>query len=343
MSQGRYITSTREQITAAAVRECGGYRVLPGTLLMSFKLTLGKLAFARCSMYTNEAIAALPIRDPKRVHDGYLYHALANLDLNGKSDRAVLGATLNKAKLAELQIPLPTYSEQQRIAAILDMARGVYQKRENAKQLAEDLLRAFFYEKCGDPVANPLRWPEKPLSDVGVIMTGNTPPREVGANYGDAIEWVKSDNINTAAHVLTRAREGLSDLGASIGRIVPAGSTLMTCIAGSAHVIGNVALADRRVAFNQQINAITPHPGTDPHFLYTLLLFSKTRIQAASTNSMKGMVSKGMLEKVKLVWPTSDIQNEVAAFFRKVMQLHDRMEAANPAALLQALQHRFLT
>ena len=58
------IQRTRERITDCAVTECHPFLVEPGTLLLSFKLSLGKVAIAGVPLYTNEAIAALPFRKP---------------------------------------------------------------------------------------------------------------------------------------------------------------------------------------------------------------------------------------------------------------------------------------
>jgi type I restriction enzyme S subunit len=125
-------------------------------------------------------------------------------------------------------------------------------------------------------------------------------------------------------------------------RIVSEGSTLMTCIAGSPSCIGNVAMTDRRVAFNQQINAITPKDDIDPKFLYLLLLFSKARIQATSTNSMKGMVSKGVLENVRLIWPPKSLQDRLVQVFDKVATLQSRMEESQELNLYASLQAQLL-
>lgn len=146
MNQGREFVATKEEITEEAVKECGGYRVAAGTLLMSFKLSLGKLGFAGREMFTNEAIAALPIHDPSRVHPEYLYYALASLDLTESSDRAVLGATLNKGTLAKLRIPLPDFCEQKRIATVLAIADGLRLKRKESIRLADELLMAAYLE-----------------------------------------------------------------------------------------------------------------------------------------------------------------------------------------------------
>ena len=71
----------------------------------------------------------------------------------------------------------------------------------------------------GDPATNPKGWPRKQISGVATVITGNTPPRAMPQYYGHAIEWMKSDNINTPHYYLTRADEGLSELGRRVARV----------------------------------------------------------------------------------------------------------------------------
>ena len=231
-------------------------------------------------------------------------------------------------KLNALEVPLPPLPEQRRIADILDKADAVRRKRKEAIALTEELLRSAFLEMFGDPVTNPKGWPVKPLTALGTVTTGNTPSRDVPEYFGEAIEWIKSDNINTPSHYLTPAVEGLSEKGRAVGRVAPAGSTLMTCIAGSPDCIGNVGLADREVAFDRQINAVTPNAGIDHRWLYVLLLLGKRFVQGASTNSMKGMVSKGKLEQVLWPAPPHEHQKEFGGFFDAVVMLNTRQDAA---------------
>ncbi len=108
----------------------------------------------------------------------------------------------------------------------------------------------------GDLVENPKGWDKKPLSDECKIITGNTPSRKKADYYGNFIEWIKSDNINTPNAWFTTASEFLSEEGLKVGRSVEKDCILMTCIAGSIGCIGNVSVTDRKVAFNQQINGI---------------------------------------------------------------------------------------
>lgn len=101
-----------------------GKIVKAGTLLVSFKLTLGRLAYAGCDLRTNEAIAALSIKDSKRIEKEYLYWYLTYFDWDkaAEGEDKVKGKTLNKAKLKDLQVLLPPVEEQRRIVAVLDEA-----------------------------------------------------------------------------------------------------------------------------------------------------------------------------------------------------------------------------
>jgi type I restriction enzyme S subunit len=106
----------------------------------------------------------------------------------------------------------------------------------------------------------------------------------------------------------------------------------MTCIAGSPACIGNVALTDRRVAFNQQINAIAPRESVDPGFLYVELLLSKPLIRRASTDSMKGMVSKSRLSAVPIPLPPFELQKRFGEWFRRFLSWRGRLSSAERQA-----------
>ncbi|WP_040716875.1 restriction endonuclease subunit S, partial [Nocardia veterana] len=107
MNQGKLLTRTKEQITASAAHKLMGDPIAPGTVVLSFKLSIGKVGIVAAPMYSNEAIAALPIRDHTRLLPEYLYWTLRTVDLQRETDDAVMGKTLNKKKLARIQVPVP--------------------------------------------------------------------------------------------------------------------------------------------------------------------------------------------------------------------------------------------
>lgn len=341
MNQGRNISVTKEQITEYGIRDANMRLVPKGALLLSFKLSIGKVSIAQIPLYTNEAIAALPIKNRERILPDYLYWCLKTIDLTAGQDRAAMGLTLNKAKLAQVNIPLPSMEVQRRIVAILDKADALRAMRRDALIKLDSLTRSIFIEMFGDPLSNPKGWIKESAGEIGEIITGNTPSRGNSENYGNGIEWIKSDNINTPHYYLTEAVEQLSPTGKAISRTAPAGAILITCIAGSPDCIGNAAMANREVAFNQQINAFVPRTG-NPHFYYAQIVVGKKLIQEASTGGMKGMVSKGRFGKINFIVPPCDLQHEFARRVTKVGSLAVAQHASLAALdnLFVSLQHR---
>lgn len=219
--------------------------------------------------------------------------------------------------------PFRPPSEQRRIVEILDQADHLRRLRAEADAKADRILPALFVKMFGSPVTSATRWPTRAISQLATVTTGNTPSRDRPEYFGDHIEWVKSDNLNTPSHYVTRAAEGLSKDGADVGRVAPPGSTLITCIAGSPGAIGNAALTDHAVAFNQQINAATPREGVDPYFLYGHFVVGKQLIQAASTGGMKGIVTKSRLSAIEFLSPPLALQER---FGRQCKALCDQKE-----------------
>ncbi|MCB2203476.1 restriction endonuclease subunit S [bacterium] len=158
MSGERYISTTKEGITEHGANKSGSKLIPSGTLLLSFKLSLGKRAITAFDLYTNEAIAALIDLDKTRIDQTFLYWALGVIDYGVLVDRAAKGKTLNKAKLRKIRIPLPPLAEQKRIAGILDAADALRAKRRESIEQLDALLQSTFLEMFGDPVTNPKGW-----------------------------------------------------------------------------------------------------------------------------------------------------------------------------------------
>jgi len=257
------------------------------------------------------------------------------------SNQSVNQASFSSGNLKKLKIPLPSLPEQQKIAAILDAADSLRQKDQQLIEKYNALSQSLFLEIFGDPASNPMGWDKKSLKEVGVIYTGNTPARENLEYYGSDIEWIKTNNINTPNMYLTPAEEHLSEAGLKIGRCVEPGSLLVTCIAGSKKVIGNVAIADRKVAFNQQINSFTPFKG-NVLFFYSLFIAGKKHIQSFSTDSMKGMINKSKFESIDFIIPPITLQNQFAERIQSIESQKQQAQASlqKSEALFNSLLQR---
>lgn len=111
------IVETKERISDLGVKNSNVKLVPKGTVLMSFKLTIGRTSIAGTDLFTNEAIAAFyPIDD---FYPGFLYYWLPFWVKNVQTDKAIKGATLNKEKLKNVEGLLPPRSEQKAIMSLL--------------------------------------------------------------------------------------------------------------------------------------------------------------------------------------------------------------------------------
>lgn len=250
----------------------------------------------------------------------YVFYFMWNLHCSGRTDLLQNKTTgirnLQVKSYLNEECPLPTLDEQRKIAAMLDKVSDLIAKRRQQLDKLDEMVKARFVEMFGDPVENPMGWEKIALGKRCDIVTGNTPSRAEPENYGNFIEWIKSDNINIPAVLLTEAQEYLSETGFHKCRFVEAGSLLMTCIAGSINCIGNVAVTDRRVAFNQQINAIVPKQD-DVLYLYWLMLLSKPAMHSTINMALKGILSKGQLSEMAFPFPPLELQNQFSVFVKK--------------------------
>ena len=325
---GKYISETKEYLSESAVTE-SGIKIIPAnTVVMSFKLSIGKTAITAEDMYSNEAIMAFHDRHVIDILPEYIYYMFKYKNWDEGSNKAVMGKTLNKATLSEVEIDICSMEEQREIVNVLDKMMAVLEGRETELALLDNLIKARFVEMFGNPRINPNKYPTKLIKDTCIVITGNTPSRKVHEYYGDAIEWIKTDNIVSSLLYPTVASESLSDSGKAVGRAVDAGAILMACIAGSVASIGRVCITDREVAFNQQINAIVPKE-YDVRFLHALLQISKDYLVEDINMSLKGIISKSKLEEKEFIVPSMEEQVGFADFVKQI----DKSKVAIQAAL----------
>ena len=115
------IKTTKEQISEEAANSLMRKSSPINTLLMSFKLTVGRTAILDIEAYHNEAIVSIyPYIDKKFMLRNYLFYTLPILANIGDSKDAIKGKTLNSKSLNNLLIPLPPLNEQQRIVESID-------------------------------------------------------------------------------------------------------------------------------------------------------------------------------------------------------------------------------
>lgn len=144
--QGQIITDTKEKITDEAIATSNVKLIPTGTTLLSFKLSIGKVAIAGKDLYTNEAIAALIPLNQAEILDKYLYYLFKGklIDLEKVGNKA-FGKSLNSTYLREeVRIPVPPVPVQQQIIEACSKIDNEYETTrmsiEAYKQKIEDLF-----------------------------------------------------------------------------------------------------------------------------------------------------------------------------------------------------------
>ena len=180
---GKFLTKTKESITAAGI-DGSGIKVVPqGTVIMSFKLSIGKTAITSEDMYTNEAIMAFIDNGKFAVDTNYLYHLCCGTNWTAGTNKAVMGLTLNKATLLEKEIPLPDINEQHEIATKLDKIDALIAERQQQLELIDQAVKSRFVELFGDLKYNPMEWPVVPFTEFAKIDGNMTTDYEKYADY----------------------------------------------------------------------------------------------------------------------------------------------------------------
>ena len=194
---GKYVGETKETISDLAVKESGIKPAPANTVIMSFKLSLGKTAITVSTTYTNEAIMAFIPNGNYPVHPSYFYHFFAGRDWSNGTNRAVMGTTLNKATLSEIDIPVPSMSEQIEIAIHLDKIDTLISLRKQQLSKLDELVKERFVELFGDPIKNDMGWETTSLKNAtSKIGSGATPKGGKESYQAEGITLIRSMNVH---------------------------------------------------------------------------------------------------------------------------------------------------
>ena len=294
-------------------------------MLLSFKLSIGKVAIANVPLYTNEAIAALPIRDPGALLPEFLAHALQYLNLADGANRAAMGAVLNKAKLSQLQIPLPSLDEQRRIAAILDLADALVVKRRKVLEFLDDLGQSVFLAMFGDRVIDEPNWPRTELNEVvRNIDSGSSPVCEPRPAEGDEWGVLKLGAVSYGSFNPVENKAFLGDIS-KLRRVEVRHGDLLFSRKNTKELVGAAAIAynppprlllpDLVFRLNLDRNRVTAE--------YLAALFSgpkRAQVVSLASGSAASMsnISKSRLLSLEIELPPLYIQQEYSTTVRRI-------------------------
>ena len=141
-----YIENSKEMITNSAAKDTLMKCIPQDTVIMSFKLSLGKTAITRIPLYTNEAIMAFIDKKVVPLEPKYIYFLFSNIKWEQYTNSAVKGKTLNKKFFSDFQINIPKYIKQTKIASILIRINKILEYKHCLIKAYDALIKSRFDE-----------------------------------------------------------------------------------------------------------------------------------------------------------------------------------------------------
>lgn len=321
----KYIYETKEEITKLAIEKCNMKMVPKDTVVMSFKLSIGKLGIVKDDMFTNEAIANFKIKNKSLITKEFLYYALMTVNFNN-TDRAVMGATLNKAKLNTIKIPYFEVRVQDKIVNTLNKAKELIDKRKEQIEALDELVKSKFIEMFGDPYLNPKGWEVNNYEEICNFITDgeHTTPKRCDEgiyllsarnvlNHSlqlDDVDFIDEDEyIRISKRIVPEENDILISCSGSVGRVCKVPKNFKF------QMVRSVAI----LKLNENINATFMEWLIDSNY-------TQQQILKSINQSSQANLFQGKIKQLKAIVPPMELQNQFADFVKQIDKLKFEME-----------------
>ena len=349
-SYEKYVDGTKEKITDLAVQESGIKKVPANTVIMSFKLSLGKTAITKTPVYTNEAIMAFLPSGKYDVYPDYFFHLFSGKDWSDGTNRAVMGVTLNKATLSNIEIDIPPLNEQRRIAAVLDKVTDLIAQRRAQLDKLDLLVKSRFVEMFGDPIKNDHGWDVISLIDATTKIGSGATPKGGQASYqSSGISLIRSMNVYDGNFV-HRELAHISDSQAKLLDNVSVNKNdILFNITGASIARACIVPEDILPArVNQHVAIIRCKPSSfNPIFVNQQLInvsYKKLLLSIGeSGGATRQAITKQDLSNTSIIAPPIIFQNQYAKFVTHIQNIKSKVQCslAELVVLKESLMQKY--
>ena len=320
--KNRYITNVEEYITDIAVKNSSAKLVSKGSLLIAmYGATVGEISQLTFDATTNQAICNI-LPDPSICDVNYLYRFLEALKPYLLSRRVGGGQpNISQGVIKDLEVPLPSLSEQRRIASILDKADELRQKRQQAIEKLDQLLQATFIDMFGDPITNPKNWEtasiDKICSNIVDCVNKTAPIVEYETHY----KMIRTTNVRNYKVDLSLVRYVEKETFDKWNRrLTPQrGDVILTREApvGEVGILesdDSVFLGQRLMLYRINLEFTTPE-----YLLYFLMSDSfKIQYEQMSSGSTVKHLSVPQCSKWNILVPPIELQLKFSQFYKMI-------------------------
>lgn len=327
----KFIKTTKERITDKGIRNSNVKLIPENTVLMSFKLSIGRLGITKVPVYTNEAIAAFLPKMAGLFDYNFLYYALHRLNYFEWVDTAVKGQTLNKQKLTELPILLPPLQEQRAIAAILTSVDDAIEKTEAIIEQTEKVKKGLMQQLLTKGIGHrkfkkteigeiPEGWNVKSLDEIGTWYGGGTPSKQKQSYWtkNKGIVWVSPKDMYDTVIIKSEdylTEEAVVEKGL---KVLPQGSILVVTRSGILRNRVPIALAGCPLTINQDLKSLVVSPEYDNEYVFYTLseLSDLIRKKCVKSGTTVESIDVPLLKEFKIPIPPIEEQKKISTIMK---------------------------
>ena len=217
----KYQGATPRTITNLAIQKTNLQLLPTGTVLLSSRAPIGKVAITTVPMYCNQGFKNV-VCSEQLLNEFVYWYLLNKNDYLNSLGRGATFKEISKKATEQISIPVPPLSEQQRIVSELDLLSSIIEKKKAQLKEYDQLAQSIFYDMFGDPVSNEKGWDILELSTICDVRDGtHDSPKYVEIGYPlitsknvingtisfENVNLISEDDLN-AINVRSRVDEG---------------------------------------------------------------------------------------------------------------------------------------
>lgn len=326
----KIVNDSFKHISDDALKVCSMSISPKGSLMFSFKLSVGTVAFCGCDMYTNEAIATFL----KGKNDlNYLYYAGPYFIVKNSNENIYGAKLLNQDLINNAKIFLPPLPEQQAIASFLDAKTkpidDIIAKREKQIELLEEMKSAIISRavtKGLNPEAKmkgsgiewigevPEHWEVADLKRYAKISTGKTPSTKKDEYFeNEEIVWFTPGDFPDGSIILNDSSRKIDKraIKASEAFLYPKNSVFLVGIGGT---LGKIGIFEEEASCNQQINVIVCKSDVLKKYVAYYLYSKKELLKVYSNAATLPILNQDKTGYIKIALPPLSEQQDIAFY-----------------------------
>lgn len=314
------INESLRKITTEGVEKTGLKSFPKGTVILSSRAPIGKVAIAGCEMYCNQGFKNLVCS--KQINNRFLYWYLkGHKEYLNSLGRGATFKEISKAIVENIEICLPTLEKQEKYADILEQCNGIIQIKKGQLRKLDTLVKSRFVELFGDPVINSRGWKKALIGDDCFVtkLAGFEYTQYI--NYEDSgdVVMVKAQNVKNGK----LNRKELSFISNEVSDSLPRsqlapGDVVMTYVGAN---IGDVAIIDNEYKYHLAPNVAKIRPDSERYnsiyFMYMLMLLN-AYIVKNSADTAKAALGMERIRKLNVFVPPMELQNQFADFVTSI-------------------------